>query len=177
MKHLVSVATLTLLVAGLSTIGAPQNQSRAQEQKTEPKNLYETIVETKEYPTFLELVQTAGMTQMLKDVSKYTVFVPSEEAFKAVPEETMMRWKENPDLLRNIVQYHIVAGTKNSQDLKSMDMQTMDTVLRNHKLRITLDLEGVTMINEAKVTRSDIMAKNGMVHSIDKVLIPVPEVR
>jgi uncharacterized surface protein with fasciclin (FAS1) repeats len=97
------------------------------------------------------------------------VFAPTDEAFAALPAGTVenLLKPENKDKLAAILTYHVVAGKVMSTDLK--DGMTAKTVQGSE---VTIDLDNGAMVNDAKVVSADVAADNGVIHVIDKVIMP-----
>lgn len=120
--------------------------------------------------TFVKAVQSAERTQMLNSEGPFTVFAPTNEAFNALPEGTLdnLMMPESKQKLGDILAYHVVEGTVMASDLS--DGQTVTTV-QGEKLTVTKQ-NGNVMINGAQVIQADVNTSNGVVHIIDKVLMP-----
>lgn len=120
--------------------------------------------------TFVKAVQSAERTQMLNSEGPFTVFAPTNEAFNALPKGTLdnLMMPENKQKLGDILAYHVVEGTVMASDLS--DGQTVTTV-QGEKLTVTKQ-NGNVMINGAQVIQADVNTSNGVVHIIDKVLMP-----
>ncbi len=117
--------------------------------------------------TLAKAIQAAKLQQTLTVDGPFTVFAPTEEAFAALPEGTLEALINDPETLKNILLYHVVSGEVKAADVVGLSEATM---LNGETVSISTD-DGV-MVNDAKVIETDIMAKNGVVHLIDKVLIP-----
>lgn len=133
------------------------------------KDIVDTAVDAGDFNTLVAAVQAAGLVETLKGEGPFTVFAPTDAAFAALPEgavETLLK-PENKDQLIAILTYHVVAGKVMSGDL-SDDMKA--TTVQGGEIMINLD-NGV-MVNDANVVTADIEADNGVIHVIDKVIIP-----
>ena len=122
------------------------------------------------FKTFLAAVKAAGLTDTFKNSGPFTLFVPSDEAFKKLPDGTLDRWlkPENKAELSRIVTYHAVIGSLALADLmgKKFNRKSVEGT------ELAIDgLSGV-MVNKAKVVKSEISASNGVIHVIDSVLTP-----
>lgn len=122
--------------------------------------------------TLVAAVQAAGLVETLQGDGPFTVFAPTNEAFAALPAGTLdnLLKPENKDQLAAILTYHVVPGIVRSTDLK--DGMTAATANGSN---ITVSLDGGAMINDANVTTADVEASNGVVHIIDKVILPPSE--
>lgn len=133
------------------------------------KDIVDTAVGAGSFETLVAAVQAAELVDTLKGEGPFTVFAPTDEAFAALPEGTVenLLKPENKDQLVAILTYHVVPGKVMSGDLS--DDMTAATVQGGD---ITIDLDSGVMINDANVVQADIEAENGVIHVIDKVILP-----
>ncbi|WP_299943812.1 fasciclin domain-containing protein [uncultured Ruegeria sp.] len=133
------------------------------------KDIVDTAVGAGSFETLVAAVQAAELVDTLKGEGPFTVFAPTDEAFAALPDGTVenLLKPENKDQLVAILTYHIVAGKVMSSDLS--DDMTAATVQGGD---ITIDLDNGVMVNDANVVQADIEAENGVIHVIDKVILP-----
>jgi len=122
------------------------------------------------FNTVVAAVKAAGLVDTLKGAGPFTVFAPSDEAFAKLPPGTLdsLLKPENKEKLQHILTYHVVAGKVMAKDV--MKLQSAQTVAGG-TLTIRPASSGV-MVNQAHVTRTDIVASNGVIHVIDTVLLP-----
>ena len=120
--------------------------------------------------TLVAAVKAAQLVETLKSDGPFTVFAPTNEAFNALPKGTLsdLLKPENKDQLVKILTYHVVPGTLLAGDLG--DGQRASTV-QGGKVKVTLT-EGGVLINDARVVSADVKASNGVVHVIDRVILP-----
>ncbi len=133
------------------------------------KDIVDTAVGAGTFGTLVAAVQAAELVDTLKGDGPFTVFAPTDEAFAALPEgtvETLLK-PENRDQLVAILTYHVVPGKVMSGDLS--DDMTAATVQGGD---VTIDLDNGVKVNDAKVVQADIEAENGVIHVIDKVILP-----
>jgi uncharacterized surface protein with fasciclin (FAS1) repeats len=131
------------------------------------KDIVDTAVEAGSFTTLVAAVQAAGLVDTLKGDGPFTVFAPTDEAFAALPEGTVDALLADPDALAAILTYHVVAGKVMSGDLSNNMMAA--TV---NGADVTIMTEGGVMVNDATVVSADIEASNGVIHVIDKVILP-----
>lgn len=133
------------------------------------KDIVDTAVGAGTFNTLVAAVTAAGLVDTLKGEGPFTVFAPTDDAFAALPEGTVesLLLPENKDQLVAILTYHVVPSKVMSTDLK--DGMTAATVQGG---MITIDLDNGVMVNDANVTTADIEAENGVIHVIDKVILP-----
>ena len=132
-------------------------------------DIVDTAVEAGSFNTLVAAVQAAGLVDTLKGEGPFTVFAPTDEAFAALPAGTVedLLKPENKDKLVSILTYHVVPGKIMSTDL-SDDMMAKTV----EGAEIKVDLDNGVMINDASVVTADIEADNGVIHVIDKVIMP-----
>lgn len=122
------------------------------------------------FTTLVAAVKEAGLVETLKGDGPFTVFAPTDEAFAALPEGTvdMLLKPENKDKLVAVLTYHVVPGKIMATEV--MKLNSAETV-QGETVMIAID-DGNVMINNAKVAMPDVEASNGVIHVIDKVLLP-----
>lgn len=132
-----------------------------------PKTIADTAAATPQLTTLSKLIADAGMADTLRSSGPYTVFAPSDEAFKAVPAKTLAELSTNKEMLRSVLSYHVVAGSVAAGEVKDGPAKT----LQGANLALSRAGNFVT-VEEAVVTQPDLRASNGVVHIIDRVLLP-----
>jgi uncharacterized surface protein with fasciclin (FAS1) repeats len=132
-----------------------------------PTNVAATIDNTASLSTLSSLVAKAGLTDTLKTGGPFTVFAPSNDAFKAVPAKTMDELAKDPEKLKAVLTYHVVSGKVMAADVKNSNAKT----LNGASVALSKAGEFVT-IEGGMVTQADVAATNGVVHIVDTVLIP-----
>jgi len=119
--------------------------------------------------TLAAAVKAAGLVETLQGKGPFTVFAPIDAAFAAIQEEVDKLLKpENKEKLFKILTYHVVRGKMEAADLE--DGQELTTV-EGSKLKVMIK-DGTVRVGNAKVTSADISVSNGVIHVIDKVLLP-----
>jgi len=149
-----AVVGLAALLSGCATVSTPTN-------------LTDTIAKNPQLSTLNSLVQSAGLSESLKAAGPFTVFAPSNDAFKAVPAKTMDDLAKHPEKLKDVLSYHVIAGQANAASIKNAKVKS----LLGAELELSKAGDFVT-VESAAVTQADIAATNGVVHIIDTVLIP-----
>ncbi len=156
------------------------SQQSSQPQQTDQmtqssKTIVVVASDTPSLSTLVSAVKAANLVDTLQDNGPYTVFAPTNEAFEALPKGTLatLLKPENQDKLKSILTYHVVAGEVMSSDLK--DGQEITTV-EGSKITVSIEDGKVYLTdatgNKVMVQQADIDAKNGVVHTIDGVLLP-----
>ncbi len=133
------------------------------------KDIVDTAAGAGDFGTLLAAAEAAGLVETLKGDGPFTVFAPTDAAFAALPEGTVedLLKPENKDQLAAILTYHVVPGKVMSTDLQD-DMEA--TTVQGSS--VTIDLDNGVMVEEANVTTADIETSNGVIHVIDKVILP-----
>jgi uncharacterized surface protein with fasciclin (FAS1) repeats len=123
-----------------------------------------------QFSTLVTAVKAAGLVETLSGEGPFTVFAPTDEAFAALPEGTLesLLKPENKEKLVAILTYHVVPGKVMASDVTTL--KTAETA-QGGTLSISA-MDGHVMINESTVVATDVEATNGVIHVIDKVLIP-----
>jgi uncharacterized surface protein with fasciclin (FAS1) repeats len=132
-----------------------------------PTTVAQTIAANPQLTTATRLIQEAGLTETLQGAGPFTVFVPSDEAFKAVPPAMVDALGKDKSRLKAVLNYHVVPGALTSGDVKNGPIKTA----QGGELSLYRSGTFVTA-DEAVVTTADMRATNGVVHIVDKVLMP-----
>jgi uncharacterized surface protein with fasciclin (FAS1) repeats len=122
------------------------------------------------FNTLVAAVKAAGLVDTLKGPGPFTVFAPTDEAFARLPAGTLegLLKPENKAKLQSILTYHVVPGKVMSQDVVKLDSAK---TVEGHSIDIKT-VDGGVMVNNARVTKADIKASNGVIHVIDTVILP-----
>ena len=136
----------------------------------EPKTIAEIVGGSKDHTILLALVKEAGLAEKLGEKGEMTVFAPTDAAFKKIDKATLEKVKGDKELLKSILTAHAVKGTVMAADVVKLDGKEVETV-QGTKFKVAFDGKTV-MIGDARVIAADIKASNGVVHSIDTVLMP-----
>jgi len=140
------------------------------------KNLVETAKDAGQFSILLKAATAAGMDKMLAQPGPYTIFAPTDAAFNALPPGIldMLMKPENKDMLTKVLGYHALFGRLTVKELKDPKSAAGTT---NGQPVILEMKDGGVMVNDAKITQPDIAADNGVIHVINKVLIPAKPVQ
>ena len=142
------------------------------EEKAKTKDIVDTAVgaEGDIFKTLVAAVKAGDLVDTLKSEGPFTVFAPTNEAFAALPKGTVedLLKPENKAKLVKILTYHVVAGKVTSADV--VKVKSAKTV-EGSEVKVTVK-DGKVLINESEVIKADIMCTNGVVHVINKVLLP-----
>ena len=140
--------------------------------QTRPKSkatIVEIAASNPEFSTLVTAVKAAGLVETLSSKGPFTVFAPTNKAFAALPEGTLAKLlkPENRNLLRKVLTYHVVPGDLMAKDLRSGRVATVEGNSVAVRVR-----RGRIRINKSHVIKADVDAKNGVIHVIDRVLLP-----
>lgn len=139
--------------------------------KTSSKSIFQVAQGAGSFKTFIKAVEAAGLQQALENEGPSTVFAPTDAAFAKLPKGqlTGLLKKENRGKLRKVLTYHIIPLRILSKDLIAQGSNSATA----RSSRLTFKQSGKKIkVNGASIVKADMVASNGVVHSIDKVLIP-----
>jgi uncharacterized surface protein with fasciclin (FAS1) repeats len=134
-------------------------------------NIVETAVAAGQFKTLAAALEAAGLIDALSSEGPFTVFAPTDEAFAKLPAgtvETLLK-PENKEKLKSILLYHVVPGNVSAKQVMKLNDRTVKT-LEGRSIKVNT-MHGV-MVDDARVTKTDIQASNGVIHVIDTVLMP-----
>ena len=134
------------------------------------KTIVEIAQSTGMHNTFVKAVQAAGLAEVLSSPGPFTVFAPTDAAFAKLPAGTLdsLMKPENKEKLADILKHHVVSGAVTSKQVMGMDEAKP---LYGDPVMIESS-DGTVMVGDAKVVKADVVAKNGIIHVIDAVLLP-----
>ncbi len=171
---------LSLLVYGAILDGRDEAQRKAAEaertkvgtdgnrsNETQLQNLVETARGAGSFTTLLAAVDAAGLRETLSSGGPFTVFAPTDEAFAQLPAGTIESLLEDTPKLVGVLTYHVVQGRVTASD--AVAVPTAATV---HGDDLTISVNGGIEVAGARVVSTDIEASNGLIHVIDRVLLP-----
>lgn len=146
--------------------------SPASNSTTTNGNVVDVAASNSSFKILTAALKAAGLDKTLASGGPYTIFAPTDQAFAALPKgavEELLK-PENRETLVKILTYHVVPGENTSSTLKSGETKTLE----GSAVQVKVSPSGV-MVNDAKVVKADIKASNGVIHVIDKVIIPPTE--
>ena len=119
------------------------------------------------FNTLLAAAEAANLTSVLYNDGPFTLFAPTDDAFAALPDGTVDNLLKNPTELAKVLKYHLVKG-----NIFSGDLNHGSSVLTVLGSPVSIDTSNGVLVNNAKVVTTDLEATNGVIHVIDKVLLP-----
>jgi len=159
------IATLAVTTGALIGLALGSASVRAAE-----ADIVDTAVSAGEFKTLAAALEAAGLVETLKGSGPFTVFAPTDAAFAKLPDGTLedLLKPENKDQLTAILTYHVVPGQVTAAEVTQLD----EAKTVNGKT-VEVSAEGGNVrINDARVTKADIAASNGVIHVIDSVILP-----
>lgn len=163
-----TLSLLTLAVAAAALLPGTATAAPAEKSDRADRTIVQIAAADRQFSTLVSLVRHAGLAGTLSARGPYTVFAPTNAAFKRVPAATLRALQNDRAALRRVLLYHVVPGRV-----------TSDQVVRLRSAKtaagpaVRIRVSGLTVrINDARVIKADVMARNGVVHVVDRVLIP-----
>jgi len=145
----------------------PMGEAQRDSATAPTKNVIDTVVAAGHFTTFADAIRAAGLTEALSAKGPFTIFAPTDEAFKNLPMGAYEALLKDTGKLKAVVNYHVVSGYFAARDLKSGEVMTQ----QGSALSAVVSSQDVR-VNGARVTKTDIAATNGIVHTIDAVILP-----
>lgn len=159
----------TALAAAAVLGGSIVTASSASPAQSTPKaNIVETAVAAGQFKTLVSLVKKAGLASTLSGKGPFTVFAPTDAAFAKVPKSTLNALAKDKAQLKAVLLYHVASGKVPAAKVVKL---TSVKTLQGQKVGIKVS-NGKVFVAGARVTTPDVMASNGVIHVINKVLIP-----
>ena len=169
MKPLALVASIAFTACGSDSANTEEAVTEETVVETEmATDIVAVAVATEGFSTLVAALTAAGLVETLQGEGPFTVFAPNDAAFAALPEGLLEKLllPENVAVLTSILTYHVVGAKVLSTDVVAGDAASVE----GSTLALTTDM-GV-MVNDATVIQADVVGSNGVIHVIDKVLVP-----
>jgi uncharacterized surface protein with fasciclin (FAS1) repeats len=165
---LTSLSRPVLTTLAVVALAVPFAATAATPRPATGKNIVQTAVAAGKFKTLTKLLKTAGLAGTLAKPGPFTVFAPTDAAFAKVPKKTLTSLLKNKAKLRAVLLYHVVAGKVTSDQVVKLSSAK---TLNGKSVRIKVSGSSV-FVNNAKVTKADVAASNGVIHVVNRVLIP-----
>jgi len=133
-----------------------------------PKNLVEVAADAGSFQTLVAALKDAGLVETLSGDGPFTVFAPTDEAFARIPQDELQALIADKETLTAVLTYHVIPGRVMSSDVVALSSAI---TVNGQSVEVKV-LEGKVMIDEATVITPDIEATNGVIHVIDRVILP-----
>ncbi len=132
-----------------------------------PANVADTVARTPQLSSLNKLLNDSGLAETLRSAGPYTLFAPSDEAFKALPAKTLAELAANPARLKALLGYHVLDRKIEAAEVKPGNVKSVQGG------NIALSRAGTFVtVEDAVVLQPDVPATNGVIHVIDRVLTP-----
>ena len=155
------IAAACLLLVGTAGAGSSRPE----------QTITKTASTLPQFSTLVTLLKQAGLARTLAGKGPYTVFAPTNAAFRKLPKATLAAVGQDRALLRKVLLNHVVKGDVRAAQVVMLDGGSAKTLAGQ---RVTIDVRGgkVFLAGNVRVTKTDVLATNGVIHVIDRVLVP-----
>lgn len=136
--------------------------------KVAKNDIVQTAISAGNFTTLVTALSEADLVSALEAEGPYTVFAPTDEAFSKLPDDVLSNLLKDKEALKNVLLYHVVSGDISSKQIVKLN-EAM--TLNGSDIKIKVD-DGKVLVNDAQVVGADVLASNGIIHVIDKVLLP-----
>lgn len=163
MKSKIFASGIALLITGLLLF---QPEAKAQVETGE--NIMTSAAQFGQIQYFRTLIEEVGLDDKLNEDGPFTVFAPTDEAFNEIPEAELQELLESPDDLREVLLAHIAEGAYQAEHMADRDDLTM---VNGVEINVDQHERGIS-VGDALMVAADIVATNGVIHAVDKVILP-----
>ena len=160
-----AAATTSASTAVVATTAAVPVTTTVASPPAPTKDIVTTATDAGSFTTLVATIKAAGLSETLAGPGPFTVFAPTDAAFAKLPAGTVDALIAQPDVLKQVLTYHVVAGKVLAADVKAGDVATVEGAT------VALTASPVT-VNGVKIETADIVTTNGVIHAIDTVLLP-----
>jgi uncharacterized surface protein with fasciclin (FAS1) repeats len=161
-----SLVILAAAAVAATAIVAPVSAAPAAPQK----NIVQVAASSPQFSTLVSLLKKAGLAGSLQK-GNYTVFAPTNAAFARLPTSTLAAVAEDKALLKTVLTYHVVKGKVPAAEVVTLNGKSVKT-LAGQNVKISVRAGKVFLNGTSRVTKTDVMASNGIIHVVNRVLIP-----
>jgi uncharacterized surface protein with fasciclin (FAS1) repeats len=161
MRKLIAFLAVALVATSVLAAQAPAASN---------KTIVQTAASAGQFTTLVSLVKKAGLAGALSS-GTYTVFAPTDAAFKKVPKATLTKVANDPALLKKVLTYHVVKGKVPAAKVVTLNGKKVNT-LAGAPVRISIRGGKVFLNGSTQVIKADVTASNGVIHVVNKVLLP-----
>jgi uncharacterized surface protein with fasciclin (FAS1) repeats/uncharacterized membrane protein YuzA (DUF378 family) len=166
--HAVVAGAVVVVVFAVGVATATAGRATTAGPRVGEKNLVRTAVAAGQFKTLASLLQKAGLAGTLEGKGPFTVFAPTDAAFAKVPKATLASLAKNKTKLRAVLLYHVVQGKVTAmQATRLRSAKTLEG--KSVSIRVS---GGQVIVGGATVVKANVLASNGVIHVINKVLIP-----
>lgn len=148
------------------------------EKQTSEKTIVEIAAGNKDFSKLVAAVKAAALVEALSGEGPFTVFAPTDKAFEALGEETLKAVLADKKKLTGILTYHVIKGKVKAADALALAKEEKSAkTLNGAEIKLSIKDGSLYLNGDTKVIKTDIVGKNGVIHVIDKVLLPPPQAR
>lgn len=159
-------------MSGSSTMTPPMSSGSGMSTPMAPtKDIVALAMSDKRFSTLVKELKRADLVSALQGPGPFTVFAPTNAAFKKLPKGALKDLEKDPTKLAAVLKYHVLPARVDAATATSMTSPTSPPTLEGSTLQVTSQ-GGAVKINDATVTQADLMATNGIIHAVDTVLMP-----
>lgn len=167
-RLLLSLCALLALTSVSPVLAQQPADSASEEDYSKEPDLIAKARSLGNFKTLIAAADAADLIQTLSEDGPYTLFAPSDAAFKRLPKDMLDRLMTDKPMLRQLLLYHVVRGRQRARTVIASD--SFDTLADSGLKR--KDQAGLHFIDSSRILQTDIQARNGVIHEIDKVLLP-----
>jgi uncharacterized surface protein with fasciclin (FAS1) repeats len=167
-RRILAASAAAAAAVALAVAGTPSAHAQVMRDTGASRDIVETATAAGEFKTLTALLKTAGLAKVLKGDGRFTVFAPTDRAFAKVPQKTLKALQGDKAKLRSVLLYHVADGRLTAakvvkrKSIKTLNGRRLPVRVRNGKV----------FVGGARVTTADVAASNGVIHVINRVLIP-----
>ena len=166
---LISLAAVALVVSACSSAASPSPATPAPSASAALGDIVATADANGSFKTLITAFKAAGLGETLQGAGPFTVFAPTDAAFAALPAGTLDSLLADPAALKKVLLYHVVSGKVTADQVVGL---TSATSVEGSPITIAVKDGKVYLNDSAQVVTTDVMASNGVIHVIDKVILP-----
>ena len=163
MRRMIRPVVFVALVAALAVFGVTQTIAGM----SYGKDIVDTAVGAGSFSTLVTAVKAADLVDTLKGEGPFTVFAPTDEAFAQIPADDLNALLMDKEALTQVLTNHLIRGKVTASEVVNID--SAETMAGQS---VTISNSYGVKVNDAKVIKTDIMASNGIIHVVDKVIMP-----
>jgi uncharacterized surface protein with fasciclin (FAS1) repeats len=164
----IAAGLVVLALAGSALAGVAVARDSDDRSASSGKNIVETAVSAGSFKTLVSLVQQAGLADTLASGGTFTVFAPTDAAFAKVPKDDLAALAANPEQLKAVLLYHVA-----NRELRAKKVVKRSSIKTLNGARVKVKVKRrAVKINNARILKANVDASNGVIHVINRVLIP-----
>jgi uncharacterized surface protein with fasciclin (FAS1) repeats len=160
-----------LVILGVAAVAFSALIAPVSAAPSQSRDLTQVAASSPQFSTLVSLLKRAGLVGALKQ-GRYTVFAPTNAAFAKLPKETLDAVGNDPALLKTVLTYHVVKGKVPAAKVVTLGGKSVKT-LAGQRVKVSIRGGKVYLNGSTRVTKTDVMASNGVIHVINRVLVPI----